>query len=173
MQSLHQPYPKYYFDHILRTHSSFQFYSVFLYTAISSVPKLTCLCIWAPSVCGFSHSRSMFRICHKVILNGIHAAGSFKASFLIVISVIYFCFIVSVWASCSIVHDNEFSARLSVGSILRLRAAAIVALSEDSNTDTTLIFRLARRFLYFSDYQTGRIEVKHSSELHCPQTTDE
>ncbi|XP_048233466.1 diacylglycerol lipase-beta isoform X2 [Ricinus communis] len=73
----------------------------------------------------------------------------------------------------SIVHNNEFSARLSVGSILRLRAAAIMALSEDSNTDTALIFRLARRFLYIGDCQTGRIEVKDSAELHSPDTSGE
>uniref|UniRef100_A0A2P2Q7S9 Uncharacterized protein LOC105107673 isoform X1 n=1 Tax=Rhizophora mucronata TaxID=61149 RepID=A0A2P2Q7S9_RHIMU len=55
----------------------------------------------------------------------------------------------------SIIHDNEFSARLSVGSVLRLRAAAIVALSRDSKPDTALIFRLAHRFLYLSKYQIG------------------
>ncbi|KAG8655553.1 hypothetical protein MANES_04G050700v8, partial [Manihot esculenta] len=67
----------------------------------------------------------------------------------------------------SIVHDNEFSTRLSVGSIIRLRAAALMALSEDSNTDTTLIFRLARRFLYISKCQRG-IEVKNPPESHSP-----
>ncbi|KAF2300115.1 hypothetical protein GH714_009165 [Hevea brasiliensis] len=72
----------------------------------------------------------------------------------------------------SIIHDNEFSARLSVGSILRLRAAAIMALSEDSKTDTAFIFRLARRFLYISKWQRG-IEVKDPSELHSPPTTVE
>ncbi|XP_058008607.1 uncharacterized protein LOC131183002 [Hevea brasiliensis] len=72
----------------------------------------------------------------------------------------------------SIIHDNEFSARLSVGSILRLRAAAIMALSEDSKTDTAFIFRLACRFLYISKWQRG-IEVKDPSELHSPPTTVE
>ncbi|XP_056161408.1 uncharacterized protein LOC115688586 isoform X2 [Syzygium oleosum] len=58
----------------------------------------------------------------------------------------------------SIVYDNEFSARLSVGSILRLRAAAIMALSQDSKTDTALIYRLARRFLYLGQYQSRGIK---------------
>ncbi|XP_059447709.1 uncharacterized protein LOC132179091 isoform X4 [Corylus avellana] len=60
----------------------------------------------------------------------------------------------------SIVHNSEFSSRLSVGSILRLRAAAITALSQDTKTDTAMIFRLARRFLYVSKYQRNRTEVK-------------
>lgn len=60
----------------------------------------------------------------------------------------------------SIVHNSEFSARLSVGSILRLRAAAITALSQDTETDTAMIFRLARRFLYVSKYQRNRTEGK-------------
>lgn len=47
----------------------------------------------------------------------------------------------------SIVYQHEFSARLSVTSILRLRASALLALSSDSNTDSTAIYRLARRFL--------------------------
>lgn len=48
---------------------------------------------------------------------------------------------------CSIVYQHEFSARLSVTSVLRLRASALVALSSDSNTDSTAIYRLARLFL--------------------------
>ncbi|KAJ6680409.1 LIPASE CLASS 3 FAMILY PROTEIN [Salix purpurea] len=74
----------------------------------------------------------------------------------------------------SVVHNNEFSARLSVGSVLRLRAAAIVALAHDSKTDTALIFRLARQFLFVSKNQRERIEVADPSELHSvAETVDE
>ncbi|KAG5231942.1 hypothetical protein OIU78_015081 [Salix suchowensis] len=74
----------------------------------------------------------------------------------------------------SVVHNNEFSARLSVGSVLRLRAAAIVALTHDSKTDTALIFRLARQFLFVSKNQRERIEVADPSELHsAAETVDE
>ncbi|KAF4390451.1 hypothetical protein G4B88_024457 [Cannabis sativa] len=59
----------------------------------------------------------------------------------------------------SIVLNNEFSSRLSVGSVLRLRAAALTALSQDSTTDTAMIFRLARRFLYVSNYERNSSEV--------------
>ncbi|XP_030493158.2 uncharacterized protein LOC115709247 isoform X2 [Cannabis sativa] len=59
----------------------------------------------------------------------------------------------------SIVLNNEFSSRLSVGSVLRLRAAALTALSQDSTTDTAMIFRLARRFLYVSNYERTSSEV--------------
>ncbi|KAK7846333.1 hypothetical protein CFP56_008081 [Quercus suber] len=58
------------------------------------------------------------------------------------------------------VCNNVFSARLSIGSILRLRAAAITALLQDNKTDTAMIFQLARRFLYVSNYQRNRTEVK-------------
>lgn len=61
----------------------------------------------------------------------------------------------------SIIYNSEFSARLSVGSILRLRAAAITALSQDTKTDTAMIFRLAQRFLYLGKYQRNRTTVKN------------
>ncbi|OVA19069.1 Lipase [Macleaya cordata] len=53
----------------------------------------------------------------------------------------------------SIVYNDEFSARLSVNSILRLRAAAITALSEDSAADSAMICKLARRVLQVSSYR--------------------
>ncbi|KAL1200329.1 hypothetical protein V5N11_034074 [Cardamine amara subsp. amara] len=53
----------------------------------------------------------------------------------------------------SIVLDNEFSSRLSYGSIRRLQVAAIKVLSQDPKADTALIFRLARRFLSASKRQ--------------------
>ncbi|KAE8702957.1 putative transcription factor [Hibiscus syriacus] len=62
----------------------------------------------------------------------------------------------------SIIHDSEFSTRLSVGSILRLRAAAITALSENTQTDTTLILRLARQFLYASKTNGNKIKPEPS-----------
>ncbi|XVF37801.1 hypothetical protein REPUB_Repub20aG0042200 [Reevesia pubescens] len=69
----------------------------------------------------------------------------------------------------SIVHDNEFSTRLSVGSILRLRAAAITALSENTKTDTALIFRLAHQFLYASNSQRINIEAEEPAK-YCSVT---
>ena len=42
-------------------------------------------------------------------------------------------------------YNDEFSARLSVNSILRLRAAAIAALSDDSSADSAIISKLTRR----------------------------
>lgn len=64
------------------------------------------------------------------------------------------------WTSCSIVYGNEFSSRLSVRSILRLRAATLTALSEDTATDTAVIFRLARRLLHLSRYRGSKNEGK-------------
>ncbi|XP_031406330.1 uncharacterized protein LOC116214946 [Punica granatum] len=58
----------------------------------------------------------------------------------------------------SIVYDNEFSARLSVGSVLRLRAAALRALSQDQKTDNALIFRLAHQFLFLNKYLSNRVQ---------------
>ncbi|KAL9397603.1 hypothetical protein Peur_011856 [Populus x canadensis] len=73
----------------------------------------------------------------------------------------------------STVHNNEFSTRLSVESLLRLRAAAIVALARDSKADKALICRLACQFLSVSMNQRGRIEVVDPSELHSAATTVE
>nr|XP_023928217.1 sn1-specific diacylglycerol lipase beta isoform X4 [Quercus suber]XP_023928218.1 sn1-specific diacylglycerol lipase beta isoform X4 [Quercus suber]XP_023928219.1 sn1-specific diacylglycerol lipase beta isoform X4 [Quercus suber] len=74
----------------------------------------------------------------------------------------------------STVCNNEFSARLSIGSILRLRAAAITVLSQDNKTDTAMIFQLARRFLYVSNYQRNRTEVKDiASDFYSGAITTE
>ncbi|XP_022929839.1 sn1-specific diacylglycerol lipase beta isoform X1 [Cucurbita moschata] len=67
----------------------------------------------------------------------------------------------------SIVFNNEFSSRLSVGSILRLRAAAIKALSKDSKDKSTPVFELARRFLYVS--QKDGTERKNSQSEKYPR----
>ncbi|XP_020111951.1 sn1-specific diacylglycerol lipase beta isoform X6 [Ananas comosus] len=48
----------------------------------------------------------------------------------------------------TIVYNDEYSARLSVSSILRLRSAAITALSDDSSADSAMIRKLARRILH-------------------------
>uniref|UniRef100_A0A0D6QZ81 Uncharacterized protein n=1 Tax=Araucaria cunninghamii TaxID=56994 RepID=A0A0D6QZ81_ARACU len=47
----------------------------------------------------------------------------------------------------SIIYNDEFSARLSVSSVLRLRAAALAALAADSSADSAMISKLARRLL--------------------------
>lgn len=65
-------------------------------------------------------------------------------------------------------YDNEFSARLSVASILRLRGAALTALSQDPNTDTALVFKLARRFLYIGNhlgYSTDAVGAASDREV--------
>ncbi|KAJ7517256.1 hypothetical protein O6H91_21G016100 [Diphasiastrum complanatum] len=45
----------------------------------------------------------------------------------------------------SIIYNDEFSSRLSVASILRLRTEALRALAADSSTDSALITKLAKR----------------------------
>ncbi|XP_022761696.1 uncharacterized protein LOC111307767 isoform X2 [Durio zibethinus] len=72
----------------------------------------------------------------------------------------------------SIIHNNEFSTRLSVGSILRLRAAAITALSENTKTDMALIFRLARQFLYASNSHRTKIEAKDTAKYSSGTSTE-
>lgn len=64
----------------------------------------------------------------------------------------------------SIVLDNEFSSRLSYGSIRRLQVAAIKVLSQDPKADTALIFRLARRFLSASKRQRHDVQEISSGE---------
>jgi hypothetical protein len=53
---------------------------------------------------------------------------------------------------CSIICNDEFSSRLSINSILRLRSAAISALSDNSPADTAMIQKLARRILHVNRY---------------------
>ena len=50
-------------------------------------------------------------------------------------------------------YNDEFSARLSVNSILRLRAAAIAALSGDSVADSAIISKLTRRIIQLRECQ--------------------
>uniref|UniRef100_A0A0E0PAV2 Uncharacterized protein n=1 Tax=Oryza rufipogon TaxID=4529 RepID=A0A0E0PAV2_ORYRU len=52
----------------------------------------------------------------------------------------------------TIVCNDEFSSRLSINSILRLRSAAIRALSDNSPADTAMIQKLARRILNVNKY---------------------
>lgn len=75
----------------------------------------------------------------------------------------------------SIVYNDEFSARLSVNSILRLRAASITALSEDSAADSAMIFRLARRVMQLSSFKSNEEAVPASSlesETMTPQDSN-
>jgi len=53
----------------------------------------------------------------------------------------------------SIICNYEFSSRLSINSILRLRSAAISALSDNSPADTAMIQKLARRILHVNRYR--------------------
>ncbi|KAF8402224.1 hypothetical protein HHK36_013176 [Tetracentron sinense] len=74
----------------------------------------------------------------------------------------------------SIIYNDEFSARLSVSSILRLRAAAIMALSQDHAADSAMICRLARRFLHVSKYLgTGVKKNAPASSLHSGTVSTE
>ncbi|XP_039773320.1 diacylglycerol lipase-beta-like isoform X1 [Panicum virgatum] len=60
----------------------------------------------------------------------------------------------------SIICNYEFSSRLSINSILRLRSAAISALSDNSPADTAMIQKLARRILHVNRY--------HDNGTHGP-----
>ncbi|KAM7465520.1 hypothetical protein LguiB_013082 [Lonicera macranthoides] len=63
---------------------------------------------------------------------------------------------------------NEFSSRLSAASIMRLRASAIMALSQDGATDSTMVLKLARRFLFMSDH----LRTKDEKKTHASDTED-
>ena len=56
----------------------------------------------------------------------------------------------------TIVNNDEFSSRLSINSILRLRSAAISTLSDNSPDDTAMIQKLARRILNANKYHERR-----------------
>lgn len=48
----------------------------------------------------------------------------------------------------SIVHNDEFSARLSVNASLRLRAAAVGAISYESSTNSAMVTKIPRNILH-------------------------
>lgn len=74
----------------------------------------------------------------------------------------------------SIVYHNEFSARLSVASLLRLQAAAMMALSEDVAADAVTIAKLACRFLSRSSLLQNKPKHKLPiSELGAKSNTSE
>ncbi|CAN6483271.1 unnamed protein product [Victoria cruziana] len=60
----------------------------------------------------------------------------------------------------SIIYNDEFSARLSICSVLRLRAAAIAALAQDSSANSATICKLARRIMRTKQsYETEEKEI--------------
>nr|XP_010930154.1 uncharacterized protein LOC105051408 isoform X2 [Elaeis guineensis] len=70
----------------------------------------------------------------------------------------------------TIVYNDEFSACLSVNSILRLRAAAITALSDNSSADSAMIQKLARRILHINKYHESGEHADASSPSYRPST---
>ncbi|XP_072965574.1 uncharacterized protein [Typha angustifolia] len=66
----------------------------------------------------------------------------------------------------SIVYNDEFSARLSVNSILRLRAAAIGALSNDCSENSAMIAKLVRRVLNVRKYDENGEDHRAPTHLH-------
>ncbi|XP_038989675.1 uncharacterized protein LOC103717554 isoform X2 [Phoenix dactylifera] len=70
----------------------------------------------------------------------------------------------------TIVYNDEFSARLSVNSILRLRASAIKALSDNSSADSAMIQKLACRILRLNKYHENGEHFDASSPSYRPST---
>lgn len=46
---------------------------------------------------------------------------------------------------------------------MRLRAAAITLLAQDPKADSAMIFRLARRFLFISQYERSNKDAEHEA----------
>ncbi|KAJ3696868.1 hypothetical protein LUZ61_000573 [Rhynchospora tenuis] len=67
----------------------------------------------------------------------------------------------------TIVCNDEFSSRLSVNSILRLRSAAIRAVSDSSSADSAMIRSLARRILHVNSYH-GNLENNNNDNALVP-----
>ncbi|EHA8589271.1 hypothetical protein COCNU_scaffold008808G000040 [Cocos nucifera] len=70
----------------------------------------------------------------------------------------------------TIVYNDEFSACLCISSILRLRAAAITALSDNSSADSAMIHKLARRILHINKYHESGEHLDASSPSYKPST---
>eukprot|EP00268_Persea_americana_P049393 TRINITY_DN5298_c0_g1_i10.p1 TRINITY_DN5298_c0_g1~~TRINITY_DN5298_c0_g1_i10.p1 ORF type:complete len:558 (-),score=72.12 TRINITY_DN5298_c0_g1_i10:365-2038(-) len=74
----------------------------------------------------------------------------------------------------SIVYCDEFSARLSVSSILRLRAAAIASLSQDTSANSAMVCKLAWRIFNVNKYHESRENRRiHTPSIQTSAATDD
>ncbi|KAJ8639457.1 hypothetical protein MRB53_016151 [Persea americana] len=74
----------------------------------------------------------------------------------------------------SIVYCDEFSARLSVSSILRLRAAAIASLSQDTSANSAMVCKLAWRIFNVNKYHESRENGRiHTPSIQTSAATDD
>lgn len=96
-------------------------------------------------MCGSGGSRCLFRIHYQVLPMCYYLCDNW-----VLLLICYKINFHLYWHLFSIVNNDEFSARLSVASIMRLQAAALRALSEDGTVDITTIFKLAHHFTSLS-----------------------
>lgn len=74
----------------------------------------------------------------------------------------------------SVVYCDEFSARLSVSSILRLRAAAIASLSQDTSANSAMVCKLAWRIFNVNKYHESRENGRiHTPSIQTSAATDD
>ena len=72
----------------------------------------------------------------------------------------YFTEVVCVFGLCSVIYNDEFSSRLSVAALMRLRAAALQAVDADVNTPSALLPKLARNFFNDANETTSLINLQ-------------
>nr|GMD68084.1 sn1-specific diacylglycerol lipase beta isoform X2 [Ipomoea batatas] len=66
----------------------------------------------------------------------------------------------------SVVYNDEFSARLSVGSVMRLQAAALKALSQDGIMDLSTLSKLSRQFMFMTICQKNKDDPNLPDSFH-------
>jgi hypothetical protein len=72
----------------------------------------------------------------------------------------YFTQVVCVLGLCSVIYNDEFSSRLSVAALMRLRAAALQAVDADVDTPSALLPKLARNFFNDAGETTSLIDTQ-------------
>jgi ribosomal protein S7 len=60
-----------------------------------------------------------------------------------------------------VIYNDEFSSRLSVAAIMRLRVAALQALAADANTDSALLTKLTNQ-LFREGHRNESEETVHT-----------
>lgn len=110
-------------------------------------------------MCGQNCGRCLLRLCDQVAEIHIFFNTKIMPSFLTLSNL------------SSVVYNDEFSARLSVNSIIRLRAAAMTALSENSSADSAMIHKVVRRILHSNRPQGNGDNDNVSSSSHQPART--
>ncbi|ONM35523.1 Sn1-specific diacylglycerol lipase alpha [Zea mays] len=119
-----------------------------IHEAIRTLPKITCVCVWSCTMCGLCGSRCLLTICYQQ-----HEVSD------------------KLPITYSIVHNDEFSARLSMNSVIRLRSSAVKALSKGTSPNSAKVGKLVGGIM--SAQTDDKDALDHCASADALQTVSE